>query len=158
MSIYIMGPLLGPVLGPIIGGFATQNLNWRWIFKLVAIAAGASSALGIPLLRETYAPVLLERRAKKRGKMGEAVYEKGLHVGRVDGEVVSMTRFLWVNLNRPVMLLSSSFICFILSCYMALYVLPTLFDALLLTKKTPLPRTLATMVRPGRHFPAYSLD
>lgn len=134
MSIYTVGPLLGPVIGPAIGGFATQDLNWRWIFKLVAIAAGASSAFGIPLLRETYAPVLLERRAKNRGKSGEAIYEKGVHVGRVNGEVVSTTRFLWVNLSRPLALLSGSFVCFILSCYMALFAFLISFAVFLLAK------------------------
>lgn len=105
MGIFTLGPLIGPVVGPVAGGFIAQHLSYHWIFWIIAILAGAASALGIPILRETYAPVILRRRAKKLGKEVKSPHSLG--------------EILWINLTRPITLLTRSFICFIFSLYMA---------------------------------------
>ncbi|KAI1804439.1 MFS general substrate transporter [Daldinia bambusicola] len=67
MSLYSTAPLNGPVLGPVIGGYVFQYLGWRWDNWLVLILAG----LGIVLIfftKETYAPIILQKRAAKRRK------------------------------------------------------------------------------------------
>ena len=91
-----------------MGGFITTGLNYHWVFWLIAIIAGAASIVGIPTLRETYAPIIIARRNKKLGKP--------MPPSRPLGEL------LWENLSRPIILLTRSFICFILSLYMAVYV------------------------------------
>ncbi|KAJ2898785.1 MFS transporter prlG [Zalerion maritima] len=63
MAGFVMGPLLGPVIGPIIGGFVGENLGWRWTFWIIAILSGALSLPCFFFMRETYAPVLLSRKA-----------------------------------------------------------------------------------------------
>ncbi|KAL8950940.1 MAG: hypothetical protein Q9222_003062 [Ikaeria aurantiellina] len=65
MAIWVMGPLMGPVIGPVAGGYLTQAKGWRWVFWLIAIVAGAITVMAFLLLRETYPPILLERKAKK---------------------------------------------------------------------------------------------
>ncbi|KAI4209543.1 MAG: hypothetical protein LQ351_007534 [Letrouitia transgressa] len=65
MSIWVMGPLLGPIIGPVAGGYLSEAKGWRWVFWVIAIAAGAISLVALFLLRETYPPVLLKRKAKK---------------------------------------------------------------------------------------------
>ena len=65
MSIWGLGPLLGPIVGPIIGGFLAQAKGWRWIFWLQSIIAGVVLSLGLALLQETHATVLLERKTKR---------------------------------------------------------------------------------------------
>ncbi|KAL8869865.1 MAG: hypothetical protein Q9174_003948 [Haloplaca sp. 1 TL-2023] len=65
MAIWAMGPLMGPVIGPVAGGFLSQAQGWRWVFWLIAIVAGAITIMAFILLRETYPPTLLERKAKK---------------------------------------------------------------------------------------------
>ncbi|KAL8956374.1 MAG: hypothetical protein Q9193_006098 [Seirophora villosa] len=60
-----MGPLMGPVIGPVAGGFLAQAAGWRWTFWLITIAAGVINLFAFAFLRETYPPILLERKAKK---------------------------------------------------------------------------------------------
>lgn len=66
-SVAILGfaPLLGPALGPIFGGLIVQSTSWRWIFWSIALFNGALQVLAWLLFSETYAPVLLARKAHK---------------------------------------------------------------------------------------------
>ncbi|KAF7117689.1 hypothetical protein CNMCM5793_006812 [Aspergillus hiratsukae] len=63
LSIWTMGPLLGPVLGPVIGGYLAQGAGWQWVFWLVAILSGVLTVACLVCIPETYAPVLLIRKA-----------------------------------------------------------------------------------------------
>ncbi|CAE6422738.1 unnamed protein product [Rhizoctonia solani] len=103
MSLFSLGPLLGPIIGPIAGGFVTQDIGYKWVFRIISIAAGAAALFGIPLLQETYAPVLRRRYGYQdltpRGSLSEVLSE---------------------NLIRPLQLLTRSLICFVLSLYMAI--------------------------------------
>ncbi len=66
-SIWSLGPMNGPVTGPIIGGFAAEYLGWRWTNWLVLIF----SAIGwimCSCIKETYAPIILQKKAAKRRK------------------------------------------------------------------------------------------
>ncbi|KAK5629999.1 hypothetical protein RRF57_005714 [Xylaria bambusicola] len=56
-------PYLGPALGPILGGLVSQLLDWPWLFYIVSIAETVVLIVGILILRETYTPVLLRRKA-----------------------------------------------------------------------------------------------
>lgn len=60
--------MIGPAVGPIAGGFITGNTTWRWIFWSVSFADALVQVSGIFLLRETWAPQLLENKAKKLRK------------------------------------------------------------------------------------------
>jgi len=68
----------GPLLAPIISGFISP-VSWRWTFWVALIIAGIS---WIPLLflPETYAPVILERRAFRLRKAA-------LHAGTPDSNI-----------------------------------------------------------------------
>ncbi len=59
-------PYLGPALGPIIGGLMSQTARWPWLFWTLSIIDFVVTLLGAVLIRETYAPVLLRRRAAAR--------------------------------------------------------------------------------------------
>ncbi|KAF9052189.1 multidrug resistance protein 4 [Hymenopellis radicata] len=113
MSLYTIGPLLGPALGPIAGGFITQTIGVKYVFIVIAGVSAIASLIGLPLLRETYAPVIRARRAKMVKDT-----EKGGNYQPPQSDMSKM-EFLWVNLTRPLILLTRSFICFILSGYMA---------------------------------------
>ncbi|KAI0966806.1 major facilitator superfamily domain-containing protein [Xylaria arbuscula] len=56
-------PYLGPALGPIIGGLVSQLIHWPWLFYIISIIDTVVLAVGILVLRETYTPVLLRRKA-----------------------------------------------------------------------------------------------
>ncbi|KAL9115089.1 MAG: hypothetical protein Q9227_000883 [Pyrenula ochraceoflavens] len=65
MAVASFAPLIGPTFGPAIGGVISQNAGWRWTFWFVAIVSAAVELLLLIFLRETYAPKLLEIKAKK---------------------------------------------------------------------------------------------
>ncbi|KIW01000.1 uncharacterized protein PV09_07518 [Verruconis gallopava] len=114
MSIWSIGPLLGPVVGPIIGSYLSEAKGWRWDFWFVAIVA-APAALGMVFfLRETYAPVLLERKAARlRKRTGNMNLRSKMHHGLTPKEYMARS------LIRPTKMLLFSPIVFFLSLYMA---------------------------------------
>lgn len=75
-----------------------------------------ASLVGLPLLRETYGPVLRLRRQQKSADPEAAARA---HPALIQAHG-SKFHLLYVNLTRPIVLLCRSFICFILSAFMAL--------------------------------------
>ena len=67
--IFLIGPFLGPVLGPIVGGYVIENVGWRWTIWINMIFAGVLLTLQIAA-PETYAPILLHRKAKRLQNQG----------------------------------------------------------------------------------------
>ncbi|KAJ7483888.1 multidrug resistance protein 4 [Mycena galericulata] len=131
MALYTLGPLIGPVLGPIVGGFVTETVGVKWVFIIVAGLGGILSALGFPLVRETYAPLLRLRKAKMSANPEKAALG---HPALIT-EHSSRLHYLWNYLSRPAILLFGSPVCFMLSLYMAFlygiyYLMFTTFDTL----------------------------
>ncbi|KAJ4409746.1 hypothetical protein N0V82_009377, partial [Gnomoniopsis sp. IMI 355080] len=62
MSAFSIGPLLGPIIGPVAGGFLAAAKGWRWVFWVLAIVAGSVALAMLVLMRETYAPVIIQRK------------------------------------------------------------------------------------------------
>lgn len=82
MSIYSVGPLLGPIVGPIAGGFLASAKGWRWVFWLVTIVSGCLSVVCAIFMRETYAPVLLQRKTMRlRAETGNDLLRSRLDIG-----------------------------------------------------------------------------
>lgn len=116
MALYSIGPMIGPAIGPIMGGFIAESVGVLYVFYVIAAISGVAAIIGIPLMKETYAPVIRLR-----------LYDMALDPEKiVEGHPVLTAHhmdkwaYLWVNLKRPAILLTRSFICFILSLYMAL--------------------------------------
>ena len=76
------------------------------------------SLVGIPFLRETYAPIIQIRKLQKC--KGDP--EKAAKLDMLLESKKNNLQDLRDNLVRPLVLLTRSFICFILSLYMALCV------------------------------------
>jgi len=69
-SMFIAGVFIGPVLGPIIGGFLTMSfLGWRWVFWIMMIFAGFCTFIAVIFVPETYAPVILQKKARRLRKV-----------------------------------------------------------------------------------------
>ncbi|KAH9478196.1 Efflux pump radE [Psilocybe cubensis] len=115
MGMFNLGPLLGPAIGPVAGGYITQTVGIKWVFIVIAIFCAVGSVIGIPLLRETYAPVIRMRKAQREGNEQKAARAHPMLI-QARG---NMTKILWINLTRPLEMLFGSFICFIMSLFMA---------------------------------------
>ncbi|KAL1836324.1 hypothetical protein VTJ49DRAFT_5308 [Mycothermus thermophilus] len=68
MAAWALGPLLGPCIGPVAGGYLIRAAGWRWVYWLIAIVAGIISVFTFFTLKESYAPVILERKAARLRK------------------------------------------------------------------------------------------
>ncbi len=68
MGLFSIGPLLGPIIGPVAGGFLSAAKGWRWIFWFLSIVGSTLTITMAIFMRETYAPLLLERKAAARRK------------------------------------------------------------------------------------------
>ncbi|KAL2399799.1 Major facilitator superfamily multidrug transporter mdrA [Exophiala dermatitidis] len=113
-SIWSIGPMNGPVVGPTIGGFVTQYLGWRWTNWLVMIWGGTAWVL-LLLYKETYAPVLLQQRAKKlrRDENDDRYWSRyDVRVGFVE--------LMKVNLSRPFVMAVKEPICIFWNVYISL--------------------------------------
>ncbi|KAF2665260.1 putative MFS multidrug transporter [Microthyrium microscopicum] len=115
MSVWVLGPTFGPVLGPICGGFISQNIGWRWNFWILSIAAGVGTLLGFLLMKETYAPTLLDRKTKRlRKETGNMNLRSKLDMGLTPRDL------FWFSIVRPTKLLLFSPIVLFLSIYVAI--------------------------------------
>ncbi|KAJ9663758.1 hypothetical protein H2201_005479 [Coniosporium apollinis] len=117
MAIFAAAPFTGPALGPIVGGFLGQYRGWRWINGMVAIFAGFMWIFAVLFVPETYAPVLLRKRALKLTQMTGKVY---LSKSDADRGKVTPGEALKTSLMRPWILLFQEPIVLILSIYMAI--------------------------------------
>lgn len=115
MAMLSVGPLIGPVVGPAFGGIVAQRIGVNYVFIIVSGLCGIAALIGIPLLRETYAPVIKLRLARQSSDP-----EKSANLSSTREPGQGRWEYLWLNLTRPVIMLTRSFICFILSLYMAL--------------------------------------
>lgn len=113
-SVWSIGPMNGPVLGPIIGGFVTQYTSWRWANWLVLIW-GAVACLLMCITKETYAPVLLQQKAKRlRKETGDSRYwsRYDVRVGFFD--------LMKTNLSRPFIMAVTEPICIFWNVYIGI--------------------------------------
>ena len=66
LGLFAGATFIGPVAGPIMGGFITQSyLGWRWTAWITLIMASFFGPLAFLICPESYAPVLLQRKAAK---------------------------------------------------------------------------------------------
>ncbi|KAK2731292.1 MFS siderochrome iron transporter 1 [Onygenales sp. PD_40] len=117
MGLFALAPFLGPVLGPIIGGFLGMTEGWRWVQGFLAIFSGVLWIVGSLVLPETYAPVLLRKRAERLSKISGKVYRSKMDI---DQGKVTVGEAFWTSLLRPWILLFREPIVFLLSTYMAI--------------------------------------
>jgi MFS family permease len=107
MTFFAAAPFLGPVIGPI---------GWRWVEGIMAIFTGVLWILGSFLIPETYAPVILRKRARALEKANPGT------VYKTRAEITSgPTKFSTVfstALVRPWKLLFGEPIVLLLSIYM----------------------------------------
>ncbi|CAG8288246.1 unnamed protein product [Penicillium salamii] len=114
MAIWAMGPILGPVVGPVAGGFLAEAEGWRWVFWVIAIATGVMMILTIIWYRESYGPVVLERKAARlRKETGNPDLRSVHDVGKLD------MRLFMTALARPIKLLFGSPIVFLMALFAA---------------------------------------
>lgn len=83
------------MLGPVIGGFVTQYLGWRWMCWIALILSAVALVFAV-ILKETYAPTLLQKKATRLRKETD----DSRWWSRYD-QKASLPEILALNLSRP---------------------------------------------------------
>ncbi|PSR82796.1 bicyclomycin resistance protein [Coniella lustricola] len=114
MAAFSIGPLLGPIIGPVAGGFLAAAKGWRWVFWVLVIIAGFATILMLVCMRETYAPVILERKTNRlRKETGNEMLRSKLDVG------LSPSDYFKRGIIRPFKMLLLSPVVTVVALYMA---------------------------------------
>ncbi|WPH00743.1 MFS general substrate transporter [Acrodontium crateriforme] len=101
MTIYTVSPFMGPCIAPVMGGFINQFADWRWSFWVLVIWAGIQWIMIVLFVPETYAPVILRKKAiQKRKDTGDDRWYAPIE--KMDR---SVTQFVLWSCIRPFQLL-----------------------------------------------------
>ncbi|PIL26869.1 MFS general substrate transporter [Ganoderma sinense ZZ0214-1] len=137
--IYSLAPLLGPVVGPIAGGWIAEKSTWRWVFWSTSIAAFLVQLLGLWTLKETYTPVLLDRKAKAirakldtegggSGKEVRTIFQKTAKRDYKQFFFVSICRPFIMSAQEPIIQLLGAYLAFVYGViYLVLTTIPPIF-------------------------------
>ncbi|EGV64349.1 hypothetical protein CANTEDRAFT_104603 [Yamadazyma tenuis ATCC 10573] len=109
MAMFCLAPFLGPVLGPIVGGFASEHKGWKWTMWVSLMFSGAILPF-VLALPETYKPIILAKRMKKRGI---AIYKPPVVQLLKVTMFVTMLRPMEMLVVEPIVLVWSFYIAFV---------------------------------------------
>lgn len=114
MALFMASTMFGPLLGPVISGFLSP-ISWRWTFWAGLIIAGVSF-FPLALVPETYAPVILKRRARR---MRKETGDQGIYAP-IELEKRGAKQMLTVTLLRPLKMLFTEAVVGFTCLYLAL--------------------------------------
>ncbi|KAL8761373.1 MAG: hypothetical protein Q9184_002505 [Pyrenodesmia sp. 2 TL-2023] len=83
LSVFAAAPFTGPTLGPVVGGFVDETVGWRWLEAVMTLFTFSLWIVGAAAIPETYAPLLLRKRAVKMSQETGQVYGSKLEVGEL---------------------------------------------------------------------------
>ncbi|KAJ5188024.1 Major facilitator superfamily domain general substrate transporter [Penicillium cf. griseofulvum] len=114
MAYFMACTTFGPIIGPWLSGFVAV-VSWRWCFWIGLILSGASLPLVI-FMPETYAPVILKRRAHKlRKDTGNSSI-----VSPLDVQSRNVREMMIITISRPFRMIIHEYIVSLTSLYLAL--------------------------------------
>ncbi|KAH8745545.1 major facilitator superfamily domain-containing protein [Diaporthe sp. PMI_573] len=119
MSMYSLGVMFGPVIGPICGGFIAQRAGWRWNFWVLLIAGSIMTGGIIIFNRETNPVVLLDWKTKRLRKEFGRPELRNILTYEADATSLRRGNVLKRGIVRPLKLLFTSPIVFLLSLYIS---------------------------------------
>ena len=117
LGLFAGATFIGPVAGPIVGGFITQSyLGWRWTAWITLIMASFFGTCAFMICPESYAPVLLQRKAAK------IRFETQNWAIRapIDEKQVNMNEIVHKFLLRPFIMMALEPILVLITIYMSL--------------------------------------
>ncbi|KAK3361934.1 major facilitator superfamily domain-containing protein [Lasiosphaeria ovina] len=115
MSAFSIGPLLGPIIGPVAGGFLAGAKGWRWVFWLMVILMGSLTVAIFAFARESYAPVLLQRKVDRlRRETGNELLRSKLDSGLTPADYFKRS------IIRPLRMLAFSPLCIAFAVYISI--------------------------------------
>ncbi|KAI0877518.1 major facilitator superfamily domain-containing protein [Hypoxylon argillaceum] len=119
ITVYALVALFAPVLGPIVGSWVAETYGWRCAMAWAALLSASALAVAALLLPETYAPVLLEKRAKELTRLTGRVHVSAMASTKGGNAGGGLRGLLATNLSRPFLLAANEPIISLLALYQA---------------------------------------
>ena len=112
MALVMGTQMIADFISPVAGAYIAQDLGWRWSIWLAAIVLGFFSLFLLVVLRETYAVVILRRKAERLQK--ESADDKkyrSKHQARVDASTIyeSVMKPIQILVQSPILMLTTSY-------------------------------------------------
>ena len=104
--------MLADFISPVGGAYVAQGLGWRWSVWLAAIVLGFFSLFLLALLRETYAVVILRRKAERlQEQNADDKKYRSKHQARVDASTMleSAMKPMQILAQSPILMLTTSY-------------------------------------------------
>lgn len=104
--------MIADFISPIAGSYIAQDLGWRCSILLAAIVFGFFSFLLLVVYRETYAVIILKRKAKRLQKEStDGRQYRSKHQVRVDATTIieSVMKPLHILIQSPILMLTTSY-------------------------------------------------
>lgn len=122
LALSMFMPYLGAALGPILGGYTSSSLGYSWIFWIVSLFDAAITLLSFFILKESYAPVLLARKARdlslQTGQNHHTIYSiKSPEQTPKSKLTTALSRPFKLLVTRPVIQLNALFIAYNFGAY-----------------------------------------
>ncbi|OKO99970.1 hypothetical protein PENSUB_8187 [Penicillium subrubescens] len=127
---------IGPALGPVVSGFLQLEKDWRWTFYVLLWLGGASAVIMLTI-PETYAPIVLYKKAQRIRDASIPGYENvKAPVEDSDRTLVGIYKVAltrpWIILFDPISLLCAIYLAFV---YTLLYMLFTIYPIVFQEKR-----------------------
>ncbi|KAJ5198939.1 Major facilitator superfamily domain general substrate transporter [Penicillium cf. griseofulvum] len=115
MAAFSAAPFIGPAIGPLVGGYLADNCGWRWLYWIQLIMAFVAWVMITFTVPETFAPILLKKRAQKLRKS----QDDPKYTTETELDARPMGEKLRIFLFRPFQLLFLEPIVLFISLYMS---------------------------------------
>ncbi|KAL0940345.1 Polyamine transporter 3 [Colletotrichum truncatum] len=136
MTAFMVMTTFGPLFAPIVSGFCSPTIGWRWTFWIALMYAGLT-LLPVALLPETYAPILLTRRARKIRKSDPSLASTVVAPRELESTdfkqlaTVVLTRPVRMLLFEPIVSCSCAYLALVYTIfYMSFQAFPIIFQKL----------------------------
>lgn len=116
MLAYSLAPSAGPAIGPIVSGaIKVCGVNWRWAFWVSLIFSAGVLLTAFITLRETYAPVLLSRKANRLRK----AWNDERYVAPLELVPFEPKDFFYQVLGKPILMMLQEPMLLVVSMFLA---------------------------------------
>ncbi|KAF8687127.1 MFS general substrate transporter, partial [Rhizoctonia solani] len=126
LAIFTLAPFAGPALGPTVAGYMSlAGVSWRWLFGVLSIFAGICTIVLAFTLPETYAPIILKKRAEKlRKSTGDdryysAIERENLHWAKRIENILGRPFIMFF--QEPMLFAVTLYMSFIYGCVYLLF-------------------------------------
>lgn len=112
MALVMGTQMIADFISPIAGAYIAEGLGWRWSIWLAVIVLAFFSLLLLVVLRETYAVVILRRKAERlQEERADNKEYRSKHQARVDASTVleSALKPMQILARSPILVLTTSY-------------------------------------------------